>query len=90
MFVKVEFPETPFTKLSELYKGDSFILHSKCYRNSANVYVTMETPSGNYVKCFNLGTCSTEVLSSKCNVIEMVTEVHTRPKTDRDRNDLPF
>lgn len=88
--VKVSYPETPGVRLGDLYKGDSFILSSNLYRGYTTVYIAMETPCGGYVKCFNLNNGNTELLHCNCKVIEMVVEINARPKTDKDRNDLPF
>lgn len=88
--VKVSYPETPGVRLGDLYKGDSFILSSNLYRDYTTVYVAMETPCGGCVKCFNLNNGNTELLHCNTKVIEMVVEINARPKTNKDRNDLPF
>lgn len=88
--VKVTYPEVPTVKLGDLYKGDSFILRSGLYRGYTTVYTTMETPCGGYIKCFNLNNGNVELLHCNCKVLEMVVTINARPKTDKDRNDLPF
>ena len=88
--VKVTYPEMPTVKLGDLYKGDSFILSSGVYRDHADVFIVMETPCGCSVECFNLNNGNISLIHCNCKVIEMVVEINARPKTDKDRNDLPF
>lgn len=88
--VKLAYPDPPTCCLSNLGKGQCFILNREFRTEYANVYMVVGNEYSFNISCLCLQTGKITSFGHSTKVIEMVVEVTARPMTRKDKEELPF
>ena len=88
--VKLNYPDPPCVNLSQLSKGDCFILNRTFRTEHANVYMIVGNEYSFNISCLCLQTGKLDSFGHNTKVIEMVVELNARPITIKDKEELPF